>query len=211
MAEYQLHCFGESGNSYRVALMLELTGSDWEPVFVDYFNGETRGSDYREMSVMGEAPVLARGDLRLTQSGVILDYLADETGRFGGATPEEKREIWRWVLFDNHKLSSFTAIRRFLLTLTKAGESPVTDFLAQRMDGAWSVLESHLKDRAFVVAERPTVADISLCGYLFYSDELVWPLERYPAISAWLERIRALPGWKPPYELMPRALPVSAR
>ncbi|MGA0532932.1 glutathione S-transferase family protein [Hansschlegelia sp. KR7-227] len=211
MAEYQLHCFGESGNSYRVALMLELTGSDWEPVFVDYFNGETRGPGYREMSVMGEAPVLTRGDLHLTQSGVILDYLADETARFGGATPEEKREIWRWILFDNHKLSSFTALRRFLLTLTKAGDSPVTEFLAQRMDGAWSVLDAHLKDRAFVVAERPTIADLSLCGYLFYGDELVWPLERYPAISAWLERIRALPGWKPPYELMPRALPVAAR
>src|SRR5687768_11811802 len=83
MAEYRLYCFGESGNSYKAALMLELCGLDWEPRKVDYFGGETRTPEYRQtVNAMGEAPVLEHGDLRLTQSGVILDYLSQRTGRF---------------------------------------------------------------------------------------------------------------------------------
>ena len=59
MAEYQLHCVGESGNCYKVALMLTLSGCDWEPLFVDYFGGETRQNAYRgEVNEMGEVPVL---------------------------------------------------------------------------------------------------------------------------------------------------------
>lgn len=206
MAEYRLHCFGESGNSYRVALALQLAGADWEPVFLDYFNGESRGPAFREINVMGEAPVLEHGGETFTQSGVILDYLAETLRRFGPETTAERREIWRWVLFDNHKFSNFTAIRRFMLTLTKTGETPVTDFLTQRMTMAWAVVEAHLKDRRFMVGDRLTVADLSLSGYVHYGDELCWDFAPYPAISAWAERIRTTPGWKHPYDLMPRAL-----
>ena len=75
MPEYQLHCFAQSGNSYKVALMLALNDADWEPVWVDFFHGETRSPEHREINEMGEVPVLEHGDLVLTQSGVILDYL----------------------------------------------------------------------------------------------------------------------------------------
>ena len=81
----KLHCFGESGHSYKAALALELSGLDWEPVFVDFFGGSHRSDDYREMNVMAEAPVLVDGDLRLSQSGVIQQYITDKTGKFGGA------------------------------------------------------------------------------------------------------------------------------
>jgi glutathione S-transferase len=205
MAEYELHCFGESGNSYKPALLLELAGADWRPVFVDFFKGEARSDAYRERNVMGEAPILTHGDVVLSQSGVILDYLADALGRFGGETPAEKREIWRWILFDNHKLTSYTATRRFLLNFVEQGETPVTEFLAKRMRDAFRVLEAHLADREWVAAERATIADLSLQGYLHYGDELHWDFGPYPAISAWLERVRALPGWKHPYDLMQRA------
>ena len=63
MAEYQLYCFAQSGNAYKAALMLALTGADWEPVFVDFFNGETRTPDYRALNEMGEVPVLVHGEL----------------------------------------------------------------------------------------------------------------------------------------------------
>jgi glutathione S-transferase len=94
MAEFRLHCFAQSGNAYKAALALNLMGLDWEPVFVDFFKGETRAAPFRdEVNAMGEAPVLDHGAVRLTQSGVILDYLADLTGRFGGRNAQEKREI----------------------------------------------------------------------------------------------------------------------
>ena len=68
----KLHCFGESGNAYKAALALELSGLDWEPVFVDFFGGATRSAEFRsDINAMGEAPVLVDDDIRLTQSGVI--------------------------------------------------------------------------------------------------------------------------------------------
>src|SRR5262249_50645987 len=104
MAEYRLYCFRESGNSYKPALMLALSGCDWEPRPVDYFSGETRGESYRStINEMGEAPVLEHAGKRLTQSGVILTYLAERTGRFGGCDADERLEVLRWILFDNHK------------------------------------------------------------------------------------------------------------
>ena len=70
MAEYRLYCFAESGNAYKVALMLELCGLDWEARKVDFFGGETRTPEYRRtVNEMGEVPVLEHGDRHLTQSG----------------------------------------------------------------------------------------------------------------------------------------------
>lgn len=78
MLEYKLYCFGESGNAYKAALMLELTQQKWTPIFVDFFKGETRSPICRtQVNEMGEVPVLVHGNQKLTQSGVILDYLAE--------------------------------------------------------------------------------------------------------------------------------------
>ena len=86
----KLHCFGESGHSYKAALALELGPLDWVAVHVDFFNGTARSAEYREtINEMGEAPVLVDGDLKLSQSGVIQDYLSDKTGKFGGETAED--------------------------------------------------------------------------------------------------------------------------
>lgn len=203
MAEYRLYCFAQSGNAYKVALMLQLCGADWEPRFVDYFNGETQTPAYRALNVMGEVPVLEHGDLRLVQSGVILEYLAQRFARFGPAGESDRREILRWILFDNHKLTSSTASLRFLRQFAKNPEEAVAGFHHERCCSAFGVLDTHLADRSFVLGDTPTIADLSLCGYLFWPEEFGIPLHDYPNIGAWLDRIRALPGWVHPYELMP--------
>lgn len=204
MSDYTLHCFAQSGNAYKVALTLQLAGADWEPRFVDYFNGETHTAEYRELNPMGEVPVLSHGEITLYQSGVILDYLQEQLGQFGPESPSERREILRWLLFDNHKLTSYTATHRFLLEFTESPDPGVIDFLRTRSVTALAVLDTHLIGRDFVVGERPTIADLSLCGYLFWPEELRvdWAHD-HPSIGLWLERIRRLPGWVHPYDLMP--------
>jgi len=205
MAEFKLYSFGESGNSYKPALMLELCGLDWEPLKIEFFKGETRGPEFKEkLNEMGEAPVLEHKGKLLTQSGVILDYLAEITGKFGWQNSDERREIYRWVLFDNHKFTSYIATLRFLIALSKQPENDVTKFLKGRVNNAMKVVETHLAKSDFIACGRPTIADISLCGYLYYGDEL--PFEITPNVKAWSERIKALPGWKHPYDLMPRAM-----
>lgn len=203
MADYTLYCFAQSGNAFKAALMLQLCGADWEPRFVDFFNGETRTPEYRALNEMGEVPVLIDGDLTLSQTGVMLDYLSKKYGRFGPKDEAEHRDILRWTLFDNHKLTASIASLRFLLRFMKTGETPVTEFLRGRALGALKVLDGHLAGREFVVAGRPTIADFSICGYLYWPDEFGVSWDDYPEIGAWLERIKALPGWVHPYELMP--------
>ena len=203
MAEYRLYCFAQSGNAYKAALMLALCGADWEPRFVDYFNGETRRPEFRKINEMGEVPVLEHEDRRLAQSGVILDYLAARFGKFGFSDEAERREVLRWLLWDNHKLTSYIGTLRFLLRFAQTGETPVTEFLRGRVITNLTILDRHLAERAFVLGARPTIADVSICGYLFWPDEFGVTWADYPGIGAWLERIQALPGWVHPYELMP--------
>jgi glutathione S-transferase len=206
MAEYRLYCFAESGNAYKAALMLELCGLDWEARKVDFFGGETRTPEYRRtVNEMGEVPVLEHGDRHLTQSGVILDYLSGQSGRFGAESDDERRDIWRWILFDNHKLTSYLATLRFLVSLAKTGETPVTEFLRGRAIAALKITDGHLAGSDFIVGGRATIADLSMCGYLYFGDELTVDLAAYPNLQGWLGRIAALPGWKHPYDLMPRA------
>ena len=201
----KLHCFGESGNSYKAALPLELSGLDWEPVFVDFFNGAARTSEYAELNVMAEAPVLIDGEVRLTQSGVIQQYVTEKTGKFGGETIEESREVLRWVLWDNHKLSSQIGMTRFLMNFLAPEKRPdqVIVFMQGRLKAAYSVLESHLTSRDFIVGRNVTNADLSCCSYLYYPEPFGFTRGDWPNIDRWLTRISELPGWKHPYDLMP--------
>ncbi|HLX29335.1 MAG TPA: glutathione S-transferase [Casimicrobiaceae bacterium] len=207
--EYLLYCFAQSGNAYKPALMLELAGANWSPRFVDYFGGETRTPAYREVNVMGEVPVLEHRGVRMTQSGVILDYLAGQLGRYGPAGDDERREVLRWLFFDNHKLTSYTATYRFLRTFVKDANAAVLTEFRKRSEAAWGVLNAHLAHRRYVVDDRLTIADLSLCGYLFFDDEIGVDWNDYPNVRDWLSRIRAEPRWKHPYALMP-GHPLSA-
>ena len=207
----QLYCFGESGNSYKAALTLELAGADWAPVFVDFFAGESRTPAYREtVNEMGEAPVLVDGDLRLSQSGAIQQHVAETTGKLGGA-PGDRLEVLRWQLWDNHKLSSQAGTCRFLIHFLpedkRAAQAPVIAFLQGRLAAAYDVLDRRLAGRDWLVGDGPTIADLSCCGYLFYPEPFGFTRADWPHIDAWLGRIEALPGWKHPYDLMPPARP----
>jgi len=202
----KLHCFGESGNAYKAALALELSGLDWEPVKVDFFGGETRTPDFRaDINPMGEAPVMIDGDIRYSQSGVIQDYISEKSGKFGGATPSERREILRWVLWDNHKLSSNAGITRFLINFLPKEKRPqeVIGFMQGRLKAAYDVLNSHLEGRNWIVGSGITNADLSCCGYLYYPEPFGFDRADWPHIDAWLTRLSETPGWKAPYELMP--------
>ncbi len=201
----QLYCFGESGNAYKAALALQLSRLDWEPVFVDFFNGATRTEQYRrEVNEMGEVPVLVDGPVRLSQSGAIQAYVTDKTGRFGGA-PDERYDVLRWVLWDNHKLSSQAGMTRFLMNFLPADKRPkeVVAFMQGRLKSAYRVLNAHLEGRDWIVGGNPTNADLSCCGYLFYPEPFGFERAEWPEIDRWLANIEGLDGWKHPYDLMP--------
>jgi glutathione S-transferase len=203
----QLYCFGESGNAYKVALMLELCGLPWEQVFVDFFNGEARSEAYTEINPMQEVPFLIHKGKSYAQSGVMLDVLSRETGKFGPANEDERLEILRWTLWDNHKMSSQIGTTRFMMNfLREKYRSPdVIKFLQGRCKVAFGILDRHLEGRDWVAADHPTTADFSCCSYLYYPEDFGFHRSDYRNIDAWLSRISDLPGWKHPYDLMKRA------
>ena len=214
MAQYKLHCVGASGNAYKVALYLNCADLDWEPAGVDFAGGETRDANWRaKTNAMGEVPVLEMAGKQMSQSGAILMWLADTTGKFAPDT-DERLEAMRWLFFDNHKFTANYAMHRFQNSLTPEPVHPaVLSFLRSRVEGAFSIVDKHLTDRPFVLGDRPTIVDFSMAGYVYYpSAETGFDLEAaFPAIHAWRRRLAALPGWKPPYELMPVGISTPVR
>jgi glutathione S-transferase len=206
MAHYRLHCIGASGNSYKLALYLNCAGLDWEPVGLDFAGGVTRDPDWRATNnAMGEVPVLEVDGRHMSQSGAILLWLVATTGKF--AFDERDRfEAMRWLFFDNHKFTANYAMHRFQRCFTpQPVHESVLAFLKSRVEGSFAIAEKHLAARPFMLGDRLTIVDFSLAGYVYYpAKETGFDIAAdYPAIDAWRRRMAALPGWKPPYEMMP--------
>jgi glutathione S-transferase len=206
-----LHGFSQSGNTYKVALMLQLLGVPWRAehvAFTDFAAGLTRDDGWREQhNTMGEVPILETATgRRLTQSAAILLFLAKRHGRYGGETEDDQHEVLRWLFFDNHKFTSYFATWRFMKSFAATAPDPtIAQWLQGRIANAFGIVEKQLARQPYIAGSAPTIADLSLCGYLVYPvEESGMDIEaRYPAMAAWLERLKALPGWKGPYELLP--------
>jgi glutathione S-transferase len=203
----RLHGFAQSGNTFKVAFALRAMGLAHEMVFVDFMRGVARDPAWRAATnAMGELPVLDDGTRRLTQSAVILGYLARKTGLFAGQGEDEQLEVQRWLFFDNHKFTSYFASYRFGKAFgPTAPDAAVMAWLRGRMDNAFGIVDKHLATREFLVGAAPTIADFSLSGYLFYPNEESGydVATRFPHIHAWTQRLRQLPGWADPYDCLP--------
>lgn len=197
-----LYCFGESGNAYKAALTMTLSGYDWTPVFVDFFHGETRTPEFRAINPMGECPVFVENDVTLAQSGLIQLHIAGLTGQFQG---DDAAEVLRWLFWDNHKGSSQFGALRFMKHFLPAEKrsDAVIGWLSGRVEAALATLEAHLASREWIVGATPSIADFACAGYLFYPETFGFDPVRFPATGRWLERIRALQGWAHPYDMMP--------
>jgi glutathione S-transferase len=206
VTRYRLHYFPESGNSYKLALMLTLCGESFEPVWTDFAARVTWTAEWRAaVNPMGEIPVLEDGAEKLTQTGPILLRLAERYGRLGGESEAERFQVLRWLFWDNQKLSGFMATYRFLRTFTQGADPAVLKWHKGRVNDFLGILEGELATRPFIVGQNATIADLSLCAYLsFPVDETGYDLKvSHPNVAAWLDRIAALPGWKAPYDLLP--------
>src|SRR3569833_3351893 len=174
MSEYKLYCFAQSGNAYRAALMLNLVGADWEPVFVDFFkSGVQRTPEFRtQINEMGEAPEHEHNNKKHTQTNENKTKHTKRIGKFAPQGEDEELEALRWIIFDNQKVNGFLGPYRFLKNFAKpAGDPGVMAFLKGRIDGNLSILNKRLEKSSYLLGDRPTIADISMVGYLYYPSE----------------------------------------
>jgi len=206
-----LYCNHESGHSYKVALALSLMDIEFEQRPVDLNRPrDQRSGDFQKASLFGEVPTLVFDDgLAVCQSNVILDTLARRYGRLDGRTDAEQIRVREWLAWEANRLAMSFPHLRFSRRFTPAGEALETWF-TNRMTSDFDRLSEAVASNRFITGDEPTIADVSCCGYLFWADQARVDLDDWPAIVAWLDRVRSLDGWQAPYDLLVASAPILA-
>lgn len=200
MARYVLYGHPDSGHSYKVRLALTLLGLEHEYRHVEVSAPrEARRADWRAASRFGEIPVLEADGRPIVQSDAILLHLARATGRLGWEVDPDR--LIEWLFWEANRIGLSLPNLRLHLKWGPRAE-PVEDWLRGRLKADLGRLDEELAGRPFLMGETVSAADIACCGYLFYTDQIALDLGPWPGVTAWLDRIRALPGWKHPYDLM---------
>jgi glutathione S-transferase len=191
-----LYDYLESGNGYKVRLLLSQLGLPFRLVEKDILKGETRMPAFLAINPDGRIPVLQLEDGRtLAQSGAILCYLSEGTP-FIPDDRFERAQVLQWMFFEQYSHEPQIAVARFWIHSLHKGKE-----WADRLQEKWQkgyqaldVMERHLTGRRFFVGERYSIADIALYGYTHVAGEGEFDLGRYPHIRAWLDRVADQPG-----------------
>lgn len=202
---FVLYGHHESGNVYKVALMLALCGRGFRFRQVDIFAGETKSSAFLERNHFGEVPLLEHGERHIAQSAAILQYLAETLDRFGPVNETHRWAITEWLFWENHRLLPSLALTRFLERFTPDADPAVVAFSRKRAETALGHLEGVVAGQPYLTGALPTIADIACAAYAWFMDQAGLDPARWPAVAAWLRRLEALPGWRHPYDLIPKA------
>jgi glutathione S-transferase len=193
----RLYDYYDSGNGYKVRLLLTQLGLPFEYVEKDIMKGETRTPEFLALNPNGRVPVLQlEDDTTLAESNAILCYLAEGTP-YLPADKLERARVLQWLFFEQYSHEPYVAVVRFLLRHT-APDDPRRSVLEQRRNGGYDalgVMERHLSECSFFVANRYTIADIALYAYTHVCDQGGFDLGPYPAVRAWLARVEATPRY----------------
>jgi glutathione S-transferase len=193
----KLYNVAYSGNSYKVRLLLAQLGIPCEIIEIDILNGGSRTPEFLKINPNGRTPVLDDDGFVLAESNAILTYLARGTKYL----PDDRRKfalVFQWMCFEQYSHEPYIATSRFWLQ-HKPDSAEKTTLLASKRAGGWAalkIMEEHLAMRHFFVGDY-SIADISLFAYTHVAGEGGFPLDDFPKIRAWLERVKAQPGFVP--------------
>ena len=191
----KLYNVSYSGNSYKVRLLLAHLGMPCETIEVDILKGQSRTPEFLKINPNGRTPVLDDNGFVLAESNAILAYLARGTKYL----PEDLKKFaltFQWMFFEQYSHEPFIATSRFWLQ-HKPDSPEKTALLASRREGgsaALKIIEDHLSKNDFFVGDY-SIADIALFAYTHVSHEGGFPLDNFPRIRSWIERVQAQPGF----------------
>lgn len=193
----KLYNVAYSGNSYKVRLLLAQLGIPCEIIEVDILKGESRTAEFLKINPNGRTPVLDDTGFVLAESNAILAYLARGT-KF---LPDDRKAfglVFQWLFFEQYSHEPYIATSRFWLQ-HKPESAERTALLASRREGGWAtlkIMEEHLAKYDFFVDDY-SIADIALFAYTHVSHEGGFPLDDFPKIRAWIERVKTQKGFVP--------------
>ncbi|HEY7623033.1 MAG TPA: glutathione S-transferase family protein [Solirubrobacteraceae bacterium] len=188
----RLHDYAASGNCLKVRLLLALLGREYERVPVDIFAGETLTAEFAALNPARTTPVLELDDgTTLAESAAILWYLAEETPYLPDDRLQRAR-VLQWLCSERALTAAVAGARFQMMTGRTDGETP---FLLVAGRGKLATLDRRLTGREWVATDAPTIADIALFAYTHVAEDAGRDLSADAGIGAWLDRIRALPGY----------------
>jgi glutathione S-transferase len=211
-ARYTLHGSSRSGPTYKVGLMLSLLGEPFDYEHVNMREGEHKRPAYLAKQRFGQVPLLVDNEngRHLCQSASILEYLADRSGRFSGASLDERIRAREWMFWDFDRLAPHVYRPRAARSGFRQLDPAV--LTQHEIDGkaALKVVDEHLAGRDWIVGDGPTVADIDLYGVVVYAPEAGYDVAAHANLSAWMRRVEALPGFVPAEALLPQETRAAA-
>ncbi|HUK08143.1 MAG TPA: glutathione S-transferase family protein [Stellaceae bacterium] len=199
----------DSGNSYKVNLLLTQLGIDFERIDVDLLGGETRTERFRARNPLGQVPFIEMEDGRvLAESNAILWFLAQDS-TFLPQDRWTRAQVLQWMNFEQYRIEPNIGSLRFWITMLGIGDQRATEIERRREAGnlALTILDRHLARRSFAAGEFYTIADIALYGYSHLAEEAGYRLDQYSAVTAWFDRIRAQPRHVPITAEVGRVIP----
>ncbi len=187
----------QSGNCYKIKLLLELLEITHQWISVDILAGETHTDDFLLKNPAGKIPLLELDDGRtLSESNAILNYLANGSSLLPSDTFDQAK-VLQWQFFEQYSHEPYIAVARFIAKYLGMPSNRKEEFESKQVGGyqALKVMETQLSETPYLVGEQLTIADISLYGYTHVADEGGFDLSTYPAISQWIKRIQLIPGY----------------
>ncbi|MYN28585.1 glutathione S-transferase family protein [Duganella levis] len=184
-----------SGHTHRAQLFLGVLNLPHEFVSVNLGAGEHKQQPFLSLNAFGEIPVLQDGDVTLADSNAILVYLAskyDDTGRWLPRDPLAAANVQRWLSAAAGKIAYGPAAARLVTVFNAPRDHEVAKDIAARL---FDVMEQELQGRRWLVGEHASIADIAGYSYVAHAPEGGVSLKPYPNIRAWLDNVRALPGF----------------
>lgn len=189
----------QSGNCYKVQLVCQLLNIDHQWIDVDILAGDTKSDDFLKKNPNGKIPLLEldSGET-LSESNAIINYLAFGSDLYPNDRLAQAR-VLQWQFFEQYSHEPFIAVARFINKYLGLPEDKADEYAAKQTGGhkALQVMEQQLAQTPFLAGEKVTTADITLYAYTHVADEGGFELEAYPAIRAWLDRVAALPNFRP--------------
>ncbi len=194
---YNVYGMSTSGNCYKVRLVLEQLGVDYQWREVDVTKGETQTPEFLAMNPAGQVPVieLAKNQY-LSESNAILYYLAEESALWP-AHRLARGHALRWMFFEQYSHEPYVAVARFICKYLAPDHERRMELpgLHERGYKALELMESHLQGEDYFAGDMYSIADIALYAYTHMAADGGFELQRYAAINAWIARVRQQPGY----------------
>lgn len=204
MSKLTLHGIWLSGPTYKAGLAMSLMGLPFAYKHVDLRAGAHKQPDFLSINRFGQVPALVDGDFKLCQSGSILLYLAEKSGKMGGKTAEEKARVREWLFWEYDRLASNVYRPRAIKRGFMKAEDSVYTMYANMAGDALKVLDAELAKGGFLVGTEATIADVAVYGDVAYAEEAAIDLSAYPHLKAWMAKVEKLPGFKKYEDVLPK-------